>query len=151
MPDDAVVTVGGPLPRIADVEPLDRFRVRLTWGDGRVEERDLAPPVWNHRHFVPLRTDPDLFRQVSVADWGSALAWPGGLELSAEWIDRLPRPMSNEEFRRAMDDLSMTLDGMAATLGIARRQVAAYRKDKPLPNYIALAVRALTSARAAHA
>ena len=66
------------------------------------------------------------------------------MELSAEWIDRLPRTaMSNDDFRQAMDTMRMTLDGMAVTLGIARRSIAEYRKDKPIPRYLALAVRQL--------
>jgi hypothetical protein len=42
-----------------------------------------------------------------------------------------------------MDELTLSLDGMAAQLGIARRLVADYRKDKPIPKSIALAVRYL--------
>lgn len=146
--DEEMIVVGDPLPRIGSVEPLGGFRVRVTWRDGsragETEDIDLAPAIFNHRHFVPLRSDAGLFRQVSVEHWGSALAWPRGIELSAEWIGRLPRrDMTNVEFRQAMDDLRMTLDGMSATLGIARRTIAEYRKDKPIPPYVALAVRQL--------
>jgi hypothetical protein len=42
-----------------------------------------------------------------------------------------------------MDDLEMSLDGMAAMLGTARRLIASYRKDKQIPNAIALATRFL--------
>ncbi|MEF2073501.1 DUF2442 domain-containing protein [Consotaella aegiceratis] len=145
--DDEMVVVGKPLPRIASVVPLDGFRVRIEWSGGGTEEIDLAPALFNHRHFVPLRSDPDLFRQVQVEDWGSALGWPGDIALSAEWIERLPRDMTNADFRQTMDDLAMTLDGMAATLGVARRQIASYRKDKPVPKHIALAMEALRERR----
>jgi len=37
----------------------------------------------------------------------------------------------------------MSLDGMAIALDISRRQVASYRKDKPIPRHIALAARYL--------
>lgn len=49
----------------------------------------------------------------------------------------------------AMDKLHLTLDGMAARLGIARRLVADYRKDKPIPKHIALATKYLLSRLAA--
>lgn len=143
-----IISVGRPLPRIGSVEPLDGRRVRLTWSRGErageAEVLDLAPAIFNHRHFIPLRRDDQLFRQVQITDWGSALEWPGDIALSAEWIERLPRTvMTNSQFRTAMDALHLTLDGMAATLGVARRLIAAWRKDKPIPPYIALAVRQL--------
>jgi len=37
------------------------------------------------------------------------------------------------------------LDGMAARLGVARRLIADYRKDKPIPKVVALATRQLLS------
>lgn len=51
--------------------------------------------------------------------------------------------MTNHDFRIAMAILGLSLDAMAAVLGIGRRQVAHYRKDLPLPPHIALAVRQL--------
>jgi len=48
-----------------------------------------------------------------------------------------------------MDALQMSLDGMAARLGIARRLVADYRKDKPIPKTVALATRYLLEQRKA--
>ena len=147
--DDEMVVVGAPLPRIESVEFVDGFQVRIGWKEGKragqIEVVDLAPALFNHRLFAPLRGDPDLFSRVFVEHWGSALSWPGrDMELSAEWIDRLPRTaMSNDDFRQAMDTMRMTLDGMAVTLGIARRSIAQYRKDKPIPRYLALAVRQL--------
>ena len=47
-----------------------------------------------------------------------------------------------------MDRLHLTLDGMAARLGVARRLVADYRKDKPIPKHIALATRYLLERKA---
>jgi uncharacterized protein YegP (UPF0339 family) len=91
-PDD-LLTVGRPLPRIAVVEPLDGFRVRATWSRGEragtVETIDLAPAILSHRHFAPLRSDPNLFAAVRVNEDGNALEWGGGIELSAVWIEDL--------------------------------------------------------------
>ena len=51
--------------------------------------------------------------------------------------------MDAVEFRIIMRDLSATLDTMAEVLGVARRLIAGYRKDKPIPRHIALAARML--------
>ena len=51
--------------------------------------------------------------------------------------------MTNDEFRIAMILLDQTLDGMATMLGIGRRQIAHYRKDKAIPPHIAMSVRYL--------
>jgi hypothetical protein len=60
-------------PRILAVEPMSRFRVRLTYEDGRTRVHDLsrtmARPVFEdaRRHFRCVRVIP-----------GGGLEWPGG-------------------------------------------------------------------------
>ena len=112
--------------------------------------RDLAPALANHRLFVRLRDDDALFRTIRVNEDGNGVEWDDGSELSAEWIERLtPTFMANADFRAAMDELHMSLEGMAATLGTSRRLIADYRKDKPIPSHIGLAVRYLLQNNAA--
>ena len=142
--DDDLISVGRPLPRLASARALDGRRVRVRWKSGNVAVIDLMPALASHRAFIRLREDDALFKTLRVNEDGNALEWDDGAELSAEWIERIPPvAMTNEEFRSAMDDLEMSLDGMAAMLGTARRQIASYRKDKPIPNAIALATRFL--------
>lgn len=149
IPDDDVITVGEPLPRIASVAVLDGFRLRIEWDRGpragETETIDVGPAIFNHRAFIDLRADRDLFERVAIGSHGSVLVWPGEVELAAEWIDRLPRAeMTNDEFRAIMDGrLHYTLDAMAAALGIARRRIADYRKGTPVPRVVALATRQL--------
>jgi hypothetical protein len=146
--DDEFVEVGGPMPVIRRAEPMPDFAVRIEWDDGRDEVIDLRPAILSHRAYVSLRTDPALFNAFVVRDRGDALVWPGGQELSADWIQELaPRELGNEEFRDAMSELRLSLDGMAARLGIARRLVADYRKDRPIPKTVALATRYLLEHR----
>jgi len=143
-----IAPVGLPLPRINDVEAVGDLRVRVFWKSGDVQVIDLAPAILSHRHFIPLRSNDELFRQVSVSETQDSLTWPGEIELSAVWVEELaPNSLNNEEFRGAMDELAFSLDGMAARLGIARRLVADYRKDKPIPPAIALATRYLVEHR----
>ncbi|RUU11256.1 DUF2442 domain-containing protein [Mesorhizobium sp. USDA-HM6] len=142
--DNDIVTVGGPLPRIAAVTVIDGRRVRITWSDGNSVTVDLAPVLNSRRHFIPLRDNEELFATVRVNEDGNAIEWDGGIELSAVWIKTLPAVgMENGEFRRIMDFLEYSLDGMALQLEISRRQVANYRGSAPIPNSIALATRYL--------
>lgn len=66
------------LIRIANVRPLDDFRVELTLTTGEVVQRDLRPllvgPV-----FDPIRRDEGQFRQTKVE--GGTLVWPNGADL----------------------------------------------------------------------
>lgn len=143
MPDD-FITVGRPLPRIASVMIDDRKRVRVTWRDGGVTTVDLAPVIQSHRAFIPLREDDDLFHTLRVNEDGNAIRWDDDIELSAEWVERLPPVgMENVEFRHAMKMLGLSLEGMAAQLDVSRRLIASYRGVQPIPAHIALAVRYL--------
>lgn len=138
------VEVGGAMPVIRRAEHVGGYIVRVEWHDGREEEIDLGPAILSHRAFVSLRNDPSTFSKFIVRDRGDSLVWPGGQELSADWVQELaPRALDNEEFRNAMTQLHLSLDGMAARLGIARRLVADYRKDRPIPTTVALATRYL--------
>lgn len=142
--DNEFVVVGGPMPAISEATIVSDYLIRVEWRDGRVEEIDVAPAILSHRAFVSLRNDPTAFAAFIVRDRGDSLVWPGGQELSADWIQELaPRELGNEEFRDAMSQLRLSLDGMAARLGIARRLVADYRKDRPIPKTVALATRYL--------
>ncbi|WP_202309116.1 MULTISPECIES: DUF2442 domain-containing protein [unclassified Mesorhizobium] len=141
---DQVIRVGRPLPRIAAAAIDGRRRVHVTWRNGEVATVDLAPVILSHRVFIPLRKDDDLFQTVRVNEDGTALEWDEGIELSAEWIERLPPiGMDNAEFRRIMDQLDLTLDGMAAQLDVSRRLIAQFRGVRPIPSNIALAARYL--------
>lgn len=144
MNDDEIITAGDPLPRIRDAQPLDGREVHVVFEDGRTKKVDLAPALASRRVYIPLRNDDELFRSMWISEHRNAIEWPGGLDFSALWLSNLPSvDFGNADFREAMDKLDMSLDGMAAQLEIARRLVADYRKDKPIPRHIALATRYL--------
>ncbi|MEO8882250.1 MAG: hypothetical protein ABI377_02350 [Devosia sp.] len=133
------------LPRVASVRALQERKIAVVWRDRDQEEVvDIMPALLSRRIFVRLRSDDELFRSVRTNEDGNAVEWDDGAELSAIWIKRLASiDLDNADFRQAMDELNVSLDGMAAQLGIARRLVADYRKDKPIPKTVALAVRYL--------
>ncbi len=139
-----IVSVGGPLPRLVRVEALDGRKLRVTFRSGEIRIVDLAPVLASRRIYLPLRTDDALFRTVDVNEDGNAVGWGPDLDLSALWLARLPPvDFDNADFRHAMDRLGLSLDGMAAALGVSRRLVADYRKEKPIPRHIGLATRYL--------
>lgn len=148
---DETISAGRPLPRIALAEPLDKRNVRVLWR-GSVEPVviDTAPAFTSLKIFAAVRTDDALFGTVRVNEDGTALEWADGAELSAMWLEELAEAsLSNAQFREAMERMRLTLDGMALHLGVARRLIADYRKDKPIPKSIALATRHLLQLRTA--
>ncbi len=133
-----------PLPRIESASPLDGRKVLVVWHGGGREIIDVAAALASKRIFIRLRTDDELFRSLKVNEDGNAIEWADGAELTAIWLERLaPSTIGNDEFRQAMDDLGFSLDGMASRLGLSRRLIADYRKDKPIPPTVGLAVRYL--------
>jgi hypothetical protein len=139
-----IISVGAPIPRIKKAHPLAGRTVHIVWRSGEEKTVDLMPVFASRRIYIPLRTNEKLFRSLRVSRHGDSLEWDGGIDLSAVWIEQLPSTeFKNEDFRRAMEALRMTLEGMAAVLEISRRQVADYRKHKPIPRHIALATRYL--------
>lgn len=146
---DEFVSAGRPLRRIWKATPLSGRNAQIVWNSGESQVVDLMPALASHRAFVQLRTDDVLFGTLRASDEQDSVLWANGLELSAAWIEEIAdAPLDNAEFREAMDRLHLTLDGMAARLGVARRLVADYRKDKPIPKHIALATRYLLERKA---
>ena len=141
---DELISIGQPLPRILSVRVLQNFEIEIVWNSGQKSACDLAPVLASRKILRTLLAEPTLFMSVSVNDDGNAVIWKNGAEISAVWLEELSLTrFSNSDFRALMDQLGLTLEGMAATLEVSRRQIANYRKDKPIPKHIALASRYL--------
>jgi hypothetical protein len=144
MTDDVEIDDEAPLPRIESAVAVDGRKVLVVWRGGLQQLIDISPALASKRIFIRLRADDELFRSLRVNEDGNALEWSDGAELSAVWLERLaPSAIENSEFRDAMNQLGLSLDGMAARLGVSRRLVADYRKDKPIPELVGLAVQQL--------
>jgi hypothetical protein len=70
------------LPRVTSVEPLDGFRLQLTFTDGLVREVDLSDDLWGQMA-GPLQ-DPDYFRRVRVDTDLGTVVWPNGYDLDPD-------------------------------------------------------------------
>jgi Protein of unknown function (DUF2442) len=140
------ISVGDPLPKIANVTARDAYRVVVSWAEGkRAGEHtiiDLAPMILAYKIFRPLRDNVALFKSVHVSAGGSIIAWADdeALDLAASTVERLAdEVMSAEDFKGFLDQVRWTFDRAAAELGISRRLVAYYAQGREIPRYIALA------------
>ena len=138
------------MPTISHVEQANGpFRLLIRWETGRrdgEEVIDIAPQIFAFKVYKPLRDNPDLFANVSVSVDGTAVVWPGNadLEVSADALEELAEDaMTSERFGQFLSDMNLTFDAAAAQLGISRRLVAYYAKEREVPRYISLACEAL--------
>jgi len=88
---------------VVAVEPLQGYRLCLTFSDGLVREVDLADRLWGPM-FEPLK-DPAFFRRVHIDEDAGTIAWPNGLDLDPDVLhgDHPPdRPGLHELDQRAV-------------------------------------------------
>jgi hypothetical protein len=77
--------------KVAGVERLGEYRLRLTFSDGMVGDIDLAAELWGEM-FEPLR-DIAQFNSVSVDPELGTLVWPNGADLDPEGLHDAVRPV----------------------------------------------------------
>jgi Protein of unknown function (DUF2442) len=70
--------------RVTEVEPLDGYRLRVSFNDGVVREIDCSFLLRGSLG-EPLR-DPDYFRQVRVDQEARTIVWPNGLDPAPELL-----------------------------------------------------------------
>jgi uncharacterized protein DUF2442 len=83
--NSASAVIASRLPwRVAEVQPLDGFRLSVRFVDGTTGIVDMSALVHSTEAgvFAPLR-DPSLFNQVFV-ERGHHVAWPGDLDLAPD-------------------------------------------------------------------
>jgi hypothetical protein len=70
---------------ITALDLLGAHRIRLTFDDGAVRDRDLSPlltgPVFND-----IRTSPVEFSRAFIDPELGVLCWPGGVDIDAELL-----------------------------------------------------------------
>jgi hypothetical protein len=76
---DRAMTTQATRLRIESVEPLDGYRLRLSFNDGATRVVDLEPELWGPI-FEPLR-DASVFRQVAVDHELGTIVWPNGADM----------------------------------------------------------------------
>lgn len=130
--------------KILKVEVAADRTVRLEWGDGATELIDLAPLLANHRSYVALRTNDELFATATISADQFSIQWANTSQISSTALQKLPRTqMDAHEFRAIMVDLRLSVEGLSSLLGLSKRVIADYRAGSPIPKPLALALRYL--------
>ncbi len=89
----------GPLVRVRAVQPLEPFKVELTFQDGTRKLVDLDPflrgPI-----FESIRQNLDLFRAVKVV--GSTIGWDNGADIDPDvlYYNLTPAGMEPSDLKR---------------------------------------------------
>lgn len=88
------MNVPGPLVRVKSVEPLDEFRVRITFQNDVHKEIDLERFL-RGEVFEPIRKDPKVFRSVKVI--GNTIGWDNGADIDPDVLYYDLKPAWMEE------------------------------------------------------
>jgi len=88
--------------RVTDVEPLDGYRLRVSFSDGVVRDVDCSF-LLRGRLGEPLR-DLEYFRQVRVDPESRTIVWPNGLDPAPDLLHDSGEPAS----RRATAHVAST-------------------------------------------
>ncbi|MGA2233534.1 MAG: hypothetical protein ABSH22_21725 [Tepidisphaeraceae bacterium] len=147
-----IVDSGIPLPRMATVQPLPDYFLRVKWVEGprtdRVDLVDVGPAIFGYKVYRPLR-DERLFLTATIAEEGDAVSWGSNdLMMSADTIQSLAQESwSSREFVEFLARMKLTQEAAAALLGRSRRQIATYATKGPIPRVITLACYGFESLR----
>jgi hypothetical protein len=141
------MTAGDTIPKIKAIAVVAPRSLRLTWAErpsGAVV--DLGALMTTR--LLRRLSDPALFAQAVLADWGSAVRWPNGAELSAEtlWIETLARAGRGDAAEFLLWRLrgGYSLEAAAQALGLSRRTIAHYGDGRhTVPKTVLLAIRYL--------
>lgn len=88
------MSVPGPLVRVKSVEPLEKFRVRITFQNGVRKKIDLDKFL-RGEIFEPIRKDPQAFRAVKVV--GGTIGWDNGADIDPDVLYYDLKPAWMEE------------------------------------------------------
>jgi hypothetical protein len=84
----------GPLVRVKFVEPLEKFRVRITFQNDVQKEIDLERYL-RGEIFEPIRKDPQMFHSVKVI--GGTIGWDNGADIDPDVLYYDLKPAWMEE------------------------------------------------------
>jgi hypothetical protein len=152
MSENDIVDSGIALPRMATVQPLADYVLRVKWAEGprtgREDLVDVSPAVFSYKVYRPLR-DENLFLTGAIAEGGDAVAWGNeDLMMSADTVQSLAQESwTPKEFVEFLTRNRLTQEAAAALLGRSRRQIATYATIGPIPRVVALACYGFESLR----
>lgn len=133
-------------PRLAAVEPLPNYLLKMTFVNGNILTVDKGESIFAKPRLTPLR-DPSVFAQVRLSNSvGWSVEWPSyDIQIGADtlWLEALLQAATDENTRtfiawRLRNGLSLA--DAAQALGMTTRTMSAYGTGaRAVPLYIALA------------
>ena len=88
------------LMKIRGVEPLDGYRLRLSFPDGAIKDVDLSELLAHGRVFEQIAADRQVFEQVRVNPETQTIEWPGGIDLDPDVLYGTFEPASGVRMGR---------------------------------------------------
>jgi hypothetical protein len=67
-------------PKILKVEPLDEYRINVTFETGEKSDFDVKPYIKGT--WFGMLSDPSYFKRVSALPDGSGIEWPEGQDIA---------------------------------------------------------------------
>lgn len=152
MSENDIVDSGIELPKMASVQPLGDFVLKVRWAEGPRKGRedlvDVSPAIFSYKIYRPLR-DEGLFSRAEIAEDGDAVTWGrDDLMMSADTVQSLAQESwTPSEFAAFLARNALTQLSAAVVLGRSRRQIANYVTKGPIPRVVALACYGFESLR----
>ena len=111
--------------RIRSVKPLEKFRVRLEFTDGRQKTIDLEPYLQGPI-FEQLRDDPALFRTLRVDEELGTIVWKNGADIDPDVLirDKIPAWMEEQHIAKSSRAFAqqLTMKESMATYRVRKRK-----------------------------
>jgi hypothetical protein len=133
-------------PRLAAVEPLPNYQLKMTFINGSVMTVDKGEAIFSKPGLTPLR-DPEAFAKVRLTNSvGWTVEWSDhDIQIGADtlWLEAMYQAADDEDTRtflawRLRNGLSLA--AAAQALGLTTRTISAYGTgERPVPHHIALA------------
>ncbi|MHA3737691.1 helix-turn-helix domain-containing protein [Pseudomonas sp. Eth.TT006] len=132
-------------PRLAAVQALADFRLKLTFVDGQELMLDLGRDIHAYPGLHPL-LDPEVFASATLDDYGWTVEWmEPDIQIGADtlYMDALAQNATDENTRIFIDwraRTGLTLSQAAEALGVSVRSISRYSNGREtVPKALALA------------
>ncbi len=135
------------IPRIGRVRPGEADgTLAIDWKGGGHDTIDFAGLIASDPLFAPL-ADAPLFAKAEVIDWGAAIGWGDGIELSGTTLARMAdaqRPMTDAEFAAFQHEKGISNRETADLIGRSLSIIKDYKAGRqPIPLTVATSLRAM--------
>ncbi len=127
-------------PSIKRLRPEAENVLIVTWKSGAESVVDIRTLLEAYAIYAPLRRDEQVFRAVSVGEWGWCAHWNADMEIAADTLWRLSLEQGADWLREWRKGRGMTQAEAAAGLGVSPRMWRYYEAGMHLlPKTVRLA------------